>query len=237
MNSKLYFPAQSVALALIFFGITLADDSPLPSSKTNPDWAKTFEVDKANLVSVGTNPYFVLQPGYKLTYKSEDESLVITVLSDTKVVDGVETRIVEEREEKDGQLIEVSLNYFAIDKTTNAVYYFGEDVDIYKDGKVVSHDGAWLSGVDGAKFGMMMPGSPKQGDSFYQELAPNVAMDRCEIVATEVKFTTPAGTFEKCLRMKETSAIEEGVGYKLYALGVGLIKDGDCLLTTVEPGE
>jgi len=43
----------------------------------------------------------------------------------------------------------------AIDKRTNDVYYFGEVVDIYKDRKVVDHEGGWLSG---AKFGMMMPG-------------------------------------------------------------------------------
>ena len=195
------------------------------------DWKSTFSVDKANLVSKGKTPYFILEPGYVSHFQGGNETLTITVLDETKLVDGVQTRVVEEREEKNGKLVEVSRNYFAIDKTTNDLYYFGEDVDIYKDGKVVDHEGGWLSGVAGAKFGMMMPGKPKVGDKFYQELAPKVAMDRCEIVAIEGEFKTPAGTFKNCLRVKDTSPLEKGTSQKVYAPGVGLIKDDDVLLT------
>ena len=120
---------------------------------TTGNFAGTFAVDKANFVNVGKHPYFILEPGYRLRLKHKKATLTITVLDDTKIVDGVETRVVEEREEVNGRLTEVSKNYFAIDKTTNSVYYFGEDVDNYKRGKVVNHGGSWLSGVDGAKFG------------------------------------------------------------------------------------
>ncbi len=200
------------------------------------DWKSTFLVNKANLVSTGKNPYFVLQPGHVSHFQGGDETLTITVLDETKLVDGVQTRVVEERETKAGRLVEVSRNYFAIDKTTSDVYYFGEDVDIYRDGKVVDHEGGWLSGVRGAKFGMMMPGKPRVGDKFYQELAPKVAMDRCEIVAIEDEFKSPAGTFKHCLRVRDTSPLETGASDKVYAPGVGLIKDDACLVTkTVGP--
>lgn len=194
------------------------------------DFASTFDVNKSNLVSVGKNPYFILEPGYRLQLKDNEATLTITVLNDTKLVDGVETRVVEEREEASGQLTEVSRNYFAIDKTTNSVYYFGEDVDDYKDGKVVGHGGSWLAGEKGAKFGLMMPGKPKVGEKFYQEQAPEEAMDRFEVVAVNEEFTTPAGTFKNCLRTRESSAIEKGSEEKIYAPGVGLLKDEDFLL-------
>ena len=58
-------------------------------------------------------------------------------------------------------------------------------------------------------------------------------MDRCEIVALDAKLKTPAGTFKECLRAKETSALEKGSSYKLYAPGVGLIKDAECLLVKI----
>jgi hypothetical protein len=147
----------------------------------------------------------------------------------------VETRAVEDRETKNGQLVELTRDYYAIDSLTNDVYYFGEDVDTYKNGNVVGHEGAWLSGVNGAKFGLMMPGAPKAGQKFYQEQAPGVGMDRCEILSDNETIVTPAGTYEKCIHVVETSALEKGLhDHKWYAPGVGQVKDGEMLLVTVK---
>jgi len=195
----------------------------------------TFDVPKDQFVSTGKNAYFSLEPGYRLTFEGKEDgkklALVITVLDETKTVDGVETRIVEERETVNGKPIEVSRNYFAIDKRNNDVYYFGEDVDMYKNGKVVAHDGAWTAGQNGARFGLMMPGLPLLGAKYYQEVAPKVAMDRAEIVALAETLKTPAGTFTHVLRTTETTPLEPGVREtKSYAPGIGLIKDGDLLL-------
>src|SRR5262249_32405240 len=93
------------------------------------DWQKDFSVDKARLGVKGDNPYFNLSPGYRLEYKHGDEVDVLTVLNETKVIDGVETRIVEDRETRKGQLIELTKDYYALDSATNDVYYFGEEVD------------------------------------------------------------------------------------------------------------
>ena len=107
--------------------------------------------------------------------------LVITVLNETKVVDGVETRIVEEKETEGGNLIEVSRNYFAICKPTNNAIYFGEEHDMYKDGKTVDHEGAWLAGENGSKAGMIMPGKVEVGLKYYQEIVLGVAEDRLKL--------------------------------------------------------
>jgi len=66
-------------------------------------------------------------------------------------------------------------------------------LDVYKNGKPAGHEGAWLSGVNGARFGLMMPASPKVGQKFYQEMAPGVGMDRIEIVSDREHVVTPAG--------------------------------------------
>jgi hypothetical protein len=147
------------------------------------------------------------------------------------------TRIVEERETEGGQLAEVSRNYFAIDKTTGDVYYFGEDVDEYKNGKVTGHEGAWLSGVNGARFGLMVPAKPKVGDRYYQEIAPKVAMDRAEVLGISEQVKVPAGVFANCLHTKESSGIESGSEDKWYAPDVGLIKDADFVLAKIEKGK
>jgi hypothetical protein len=181
----------------------------------------------------GNNPYLPLTPGTKWIYKHGSESEEITVLENVKMIDGVECRTVEGRAATGGQIVELTLDYYAIDQATNDVYYMGEDVTVYKNGKVVSHDGSWLSGVDGATFGMLLPGKPKAGDRFYQEQAPN-SKDRIEIKSTDERITTPAGTFQHCVLIVESSAIEKGVSYKWYARGVGAIKDGEMDLISYE---
>ena len=160
------------------------------------DWTSVFLVEKDELLSVGRNPYFILEPGYRLVLEGDGAQLIITVLNETKKVDGVETRVVEERETKGGKLVEVARNYFAISKRTNDVFYFGEDVDMYKDGKIANHDGSWLSGVNGSKFGLMMPGRVLLHSRYYQEVAPNIAMDRATIVSVTETVKTPAGEFK-----------------------------------------
>jgi hypothetical protein len=198
-------------------------------------WRDKFDVEQKNFSATGKNAYFILEPGYQLVYDRKEGSkkihLTITVLDETKIVDGVETRVVEEKETHDGEVAEISRNYFAIDAINGDVYYFGEDVDEYTDGKIAGHGGSWLSGVNGAHYGLMMPVNPKAGDRYYQEIAPKVASDRAEIVSVTESVNTPAGTFQKCVKTEETTPLEpKSKGYKLYAPGIGLISDGSLML-------
>lgn len=150
----------------------------------------------------------------------------MTVLNETKVVNGIETRIVEERETEGGNLVEVSRNYFAVCRPSNNAIYFGEDVDMYEDGKVVSHEGAWLAGQNGSKAGMIMPGKVEVGLKYYQEIAPGVAEDRAEIVSVTEVLETPAGVFKQVLKTEETNPLKpDEKEYKFYAPGIGLIQD------------
>lgn len=207
------------------------------TDSTKGAWLRSFPTEGLELDTIGENRYFVLKPGYQLTFRDQKAknpgTLVITVLNETKSVGGITARVVEERETSDGELIEVSRNYFAIDKKTNDVYYLGEDVDMYKKGKVVGHDGSWLHGTKKARLGLMMPGKPVMGARYYQEQAEGVAMDRAEIVSVSDTLTTQAGVFTSCLKTRETSPLEPLLrDYKMYAPGVGLIKDGDMVLVS-----
>ena len=220
----------------IFLTLSAASCSqPKTDSSTNDKWANHFNVEKANFSSTGRNTYFILEPGYQMRFEGTEDGkpgrLVITVLDQTMQLDGVETRVVEERETSADQLVEVSRNYFAIDRSTGDVYYFGEDSQTYRDGKVAGNGGSWWSGKDGAHFGLFMPAKPVVGQKFYQELAPNVAMDRCEITSRSELMKVPAGNFENCLKTSETSPLEpDSQEYKLYAPDVGLVIDGGLVL-------
>ncbi len=225
MRTSRWIPFVALTIASIAAG------GALPQTSRAPGWTTEFDVDPSELTTSGENPYFILTPGFQAVFEGGNARLVITVLDDVKRVDGVDTRVVEERETKDGHLIEVSRNYFAISRRTNAVFYFGEDVDMYEKDKVVSHEGAWLSGVGGAKFGLTMPATILLGARYYQEIAPKVAMDRAEIVSMTETVKTPAGEFRNCIKIEETTPLEPGVREaKYYARGVGMVQDGDLKL-------
>src|SRR6186713_679910 len=151
-------PIAAVLGIVLLSAAASAKDEPKPSGR----WTETLVPTDEKCLSTGRNEYFVLEPGYQLTFEGKEGrkkvDLIVTVLNETKAVDGVETRILEERESADGNLVEVSRNFFAIGEKTRNLYYFGEEVDIYKKGKVVGHEGAWLSGVKGAKYGILVPG-------------------------------------------------------------------------------
>jgi len=220
------FPLVLIAAAILAFSTAYAQGMGTKSS-----WQEEFGIEKCNLLTTGRNPYFILEPGYQLVLEGGDTKLQITVLDETKTVGGVLTRVVEEKEWKDGKLHEISRNYFAICEQTKDVFYFGEDVDNYKDGKVADHEGTWLAGTNGSRAGLMMPGTPKVKMKYYQEIAPGVAMDRAEIVSLEETCKTPAGTFSGCMKVKEGSAIELlAKEYKYHAPGIGLVRDEDLRL-------
>jgi hypothetical protein len=187
------------------------------------------------------NEFFPLMPGQVWVYDGMEGATVlhleITVLNETKMVAaGVETRVVEEREEEDGEIIEISRNWFA-QASDGSVCYFGEEVDIYENGPPPmmpsSHDGAWEAGVDGAQAGIIMLGSPMVGLEYDQEIAPGVAQDHAVIVAMGDPHDVPAGMFTDTLETEETTPLEPGAtSRKVYASGVGQIIDAELTLTS-----
>jgi hypothetical protein len=241
MTKKMHHNSISVAtIALLLGGMIIAateevqgqaeegDVSSSPSLQTS--FLTDQPLENCNFASTGKINYFILEPGFQVILEGEEDGeklqLIMSVMNETKIVDGVETRVVEEKETEGGNLIEVSRNYFAMCKPTNNAIYFGEDVDIYEDGKIVSHEGAWLAGQNDSKAGMIMPGKVEVGLKYYQEIAPGVAEDRAEIVNVNDTLVTPAGTFSQVLKTEETNPLKPGEKeFKLYAPGIGLIQD------------
>ena len=182
-----------------------------------------------------TNPYLPLLPGQQTVLEGPDGSrtgrVQITVLDDVEIVAGVTTRVVEEREWIDDQLVEVSRNYF-VQAPDGSVCYYGEEVDDYKDGELAGHGGAWRVGEGGALPGILMPGDPIVGVAYAQEIAPGVAEDAAIIMEVGVPFDAPAGAFADTLVTQDVDPIGGGVDPKRYARGVGLIVDEQLVLTS-----
>ncbi|MEW5957926.1 MAG: hypothetical protein AB1801_09400 [Chloroflexota bacterium] len=224
---NLVFTSTALLMALISCANALSQ-----VNTSSQDWQEEFNIANRKLTHTGESKYFILSPGFQTILASQNEKLTITVLDETKEINGITTRVVEEREEKNGELIEISRNFFAIDPETGDVFYFGEEVDDYKNGQIASHSGAWIAYENENKPGLIMPGTPVVGMKYYQELAPGVAMDRAEVIRMAETFKAPAGEFENCLVTEESSAIESARERKTYAPGIGLVQDQSLLLVS-----
>ncbi len=218
-------------------GDTLEEGNDTEQGETDGEneYTESFRTEECTFSSTGRNPFFILEPNYQLVLArgegSDAAQVTITVLNETREVNGTETRVVEERETIGGELVEISRNFFAICEETNSVFYFGEEVDDYEDGNIISHEGAWLAGEDASRAGIIMPGTILMGARYYQEIAPNVAVDRAEIVGMGEVVQTPAGEFSDTLITRETNPLEPDVAeLKYYAAGIGLIQEEDLML-------
>ena len=183
------------------------------------------------------NEWFPLDVGRQWVLEGKEGStlvhVTITVLDQTEAVGGVTTRVVEERELADGAVIEVSRNYYAV-AADATVCYFGEAVDIYENGTIVAHDGAWRADEGDNVPGVFMPGAPEEGMRFQMEGAPGIAVDEARIVSSN-GVTTDAGTFPETIRIRESNPLDHSVGFKVFARGVGLVIDGPAELTGYSP--
>src|SRR5215212_5964763 len=199
------------------------------------EYTRSFRAENCTFSSTGRNPFFILEPNYQLVLGGEDAGeaaqLTITVLNETREVNGTQTRVIEERESVGGELVEISRNFFATCEETNNVFYFGEEVDIYENGMIVDHEGAWLAGEGTNRAGIIMPGTILLGARYYQEIASSVAVDRAEIIDTGQVVQTPSGDFSDTLITRETTALELDVAeLKYYAAGIGLVQEEDLKL-------
>ena len=194
--------------------------------------------NETSFVSKGTNPFWILTPGFHAILEGQKNGntskVDITVTNGTHTTaDGFVTRVVKELDYVSGQLIETTDDYLAISTRTNSVYYFGEAATQFQNGQVVGHSGSWESGVNGAHFGMLMPGTVLLGARFQQEVAPGIALDQSQIVNMEVSITVPAGTFQHCVVLQDTSGLTP-TGHaetKVFCPGVGEVQDEEVVLT------
>jgi hypothetical protein len=210
--------------------------APAPSGSKTLDLA-VCDPSAGGFSTGSTNPWFPMVVGQQWTYEGvEDEvpvSLLITVLDEARLIDGVTTRVIEEREWEDDELLEVSWNYYAA-AADGTICYFGEDVDIYEEEEIV-HEGAWCAEESPNAPGIIMPADPRPGMKFPMESAPGIAEDEGKIVGIG-PVTVPFGRFDETLRVREFNPLDGGKGFKVLAAGVGLLVDGPVELTDFRDG-
>ena len=221
--------ALTISAAIMAPAIGLAGNDSAPSANLNPaDFSTNITNPLFPLSSLGTK-VFEGQDTDPDTGQVIDTRLESVVLGKSRKVAGVQVLVLEEKAFADGELVEQALDFFAQHRDST-VYYFGELVDNYDNGKIVDHDGSWLAGKNGAEPGIIMPAEPVVGQTFNQENAPGVAQDQSRVLALDETVKTPAGKFKGCAKFEDTNPLDpqSTAEFKWYCPDVGLVRDEDA---------
>ena len=201
-----------------------ASACPLPTFGPGDEYHPEF--DPSTFTANIDNPWLPFQPGTTLVYTGTKDGKsaldVETVSARTRKIDGVQTRVVEDRLFLDNALEERTNDYYAQDACGN-VWYFGEDTaTLDEHGKVQDRSGSFHAGVKGAQPGVFMQARPELDRWFRQEWFKGEAEDQFRVIDLNTKAKVPYGSFGHALRTEEKTELEPDVlDNKLYVRGIG----------------
>ncbi len=209
------------------------------SNRGLPQGSEPVKLDPADFTLKIDNPYMPLKVGSRWVYRETDttgtkEKVVVTVTNQTKrIANGVTARVVRDTVTERGKPVEITDDWFAQDSKGN-VWYLGEAVRNFEDGKLVDRAGSFEAGVDGAQAGIAMPAKPKPGLSYRQEYYKGEAEDKGAVITVgKEQVQVPFGFFDReVLMTRDLVPTEPKVQeLKFYAPGIGNLlsvhTDGD----------
>jgi hypothetical protein len=195
---------------------------------------KDFDPTRFNHSTAITNQWFPLRPGAQFVYrgtitsdgKRVDHRVVFTVTDLTKVIDGVRNVVLYDLDYNAGQLAEAELAFHAQDDDGN-VWNMGEYPEEYEHGKFSGAPDTWITGLAGARAGVIMRAAPRTGTSSYlQGWAPAIDFnDTAKVLRVGQRTCVPAKCYQNVLVTDEWSPDEpDAHQQKFYAPGVGNIR-------------
>ena len=194
-----------------------------------PHGSEQVRLNPADFSTRIDNPYWPMSPGSRWIYRETDpegtkQRVVVTVtLRTKKIANGITARVVHDVVTEDGKPVEVTDDWYAQDRCGN-IWYLGEATKEYENGKVVSTEGSFEAGVDGAQPGIVMLAKPKEGLRYRQEYYVGHAEDRAEVLSLAEQVQVPFGFFGKgkVVMTRDLNPLEPKIlEYKFYARGVG----------------
>jgi hypothetical protein len=241
------FTAYGTALLLLVGSLTAATAATATATAAapaaagsqelcGPGSALTFNRSAFPATPVVNNKWLTLKPGMQYTTTGKVVSaegttvrkVVSTVTGLTKVIDGVTTIAIWDRDYSDGELVESELAFFAqTDK--GAVWLFGEYPEEYENGKLAGAPSTFISGIDKARAGIAMQAEPHRNTPAYvQAYAPSVDFLDCgDVKYKHLCVCVPTGCYDDVMVIDEFNPLDPpsaGHQRKYYSAGTGLIK-------------
>jgi hypothetical protein len=220
-------PTMFGAAALPLAALSLSPAPPVNTDFHAADFSAPTRID---------NPWSPLVQGTQFTLVGRSNRgggrlrhrVIFTVTDVTKVINGVRTVVMWDRDINAGRLLEEELAFQAQDDD-GTVWSLGEYPEVRRRGRLAGAPDTWISGLDGAVAGVLMPARPRSGmPSYRQGWAPAIEFaDRARVLRTGLRTCVPAGCFGDVLVTDEWNPAEHGAHErKYYARGVGNVRVG-----------
>ncbi|GAA1764907.1 hypothetical protein [Agromyces humatus] len=211
------------------------DGSPDASGSQTQGCGTEVPFDAQNFVdpTLNTNPYYPTQPGLQwvrggstLVGGREVPYEVISTMTDViRVIDGVPAIAMLDEGTDSGEINQVGIDYFALDRDGN-VWILGAYTEDYEGGEYTNTEDAWLGAAKGQTLGILAPAEVTIDTPMW-----------CigEIPGEDAEVGMPAeiGT-QQCVAFgcyDDVRVVQEGTAgapdneNKSYAPGVGVIKN------------
>jgi hypothetical protein len=221
--------AIAIACLLAVIGLVACGDDDDGDGAGLPVGSEPVDLDPADFSTEIDNRYWPMAVGSRWVYRETDpegavQRVVVTVTKETKTIaNGVEARVVRDVVSEDGEPVEVTDDWYAQDSDGN-IWYLGEDTAEYESGKVVTREGSFEAGVDGAEAGIIMPADPEVGQTYRQEYYEGEAEDFASVLSLEARAMVQFGSFDGVLKTRDVNPLNEprpAVEHKFFAPGVG----------------
>jgi hypothetical protein len=229
MNTKSRIaPTVGVVCAVVALSAVAVAARPERSDPL-PRGGEAVNLNPADFTTDIDNPYWPMKPGSRWVYRETDSSgarrrVVVTVTDEIKhVAMGIDARVIHDVVTEGGEPVEVTDDYYAQDRAGN-IWYFGEATAEYENGQVVTREGSFEAGVDGAQPGVILPAKPKVGLRYREEYYKGQAEDRAQVFSLDEKVQVPFGYFRpgRVLMTRNQNRLEPKVlEYKFIARGIG----------------
>lgn len=241
-NRVMWWPAAAACLVLAASACTAGskaegqpeDGASRPGHQTQPVAAEDYDRSRFGDSATVSHRWYPLKPGTRLDYRGSSlddgerlhHGVTIIVTDLTKVIDGVTSVVVWERDYTDGELAETELALFAQD-TDGHIWHMGEYPEEWEEGKFAKAP-AWVHGVAGASAGITIPAEPTEGTPDYaQGYAPPPInwVDRGRVHKTGQRTCVPEDCYADVVVIEEfETSVPEAFQDKYYAPGTGVVR-------------
>ncbi len=224
-------PAAAPAVAPASDGDRGTQDCAQPGPYQLPRGDEPVDLRPADFTTRIDHPYWPMRPGTTWRYVERGGGEVahvrVTVTDRTRMIEGIRARVVHDVVRSDGELVENTRDWFAQD-SGGTLWYLGEFSRSYENGRVVSTEGSWEHGRDGAQAGVILPARTRSGCGYREEYLEGEAEDRARILSTRETLRTPTGVHRRVVQTANTTPLEPDLlENKFYARGIGPVLELD----------